>query len=85
MLRLIAAFTQTRVYMAHEWIIDVLSDLRTFAERNGLDATAAQLQDACLVALAETAGAGGVVPESTQAHEGKARNVTHLFAKGDIA
>ncbi|PRY92673.1 hypothetical protein BCF33_1526 [Hasllibacter halocynthiae] len=39
--------------MANEWIIDVLSDLRTFATSNGLDRLAEQLDDTTLIAAAE--------------------------------
>jgi len=39
--------------MRREWIIDVLADLKAFAEHNGMDATAAGLEDAALVAIAE--------------------------------
>ena len=39
--------------MRREWIIDVLADLKAFAEHNGMDATAAGLEDAALVAVAE--------------------------------
>ncbi|HCQ64849.1 MAG TPA: hypothetical protein DIU07_06630 [Rhodobacteraceae bacterium] len=39
--------------MRRDWIIDVLADLKAFAEHNGMDATAAGLEDAALVAVAE--------------------------------
>lgn len=47
--------------MHRVWIIDVLADLRRYAEMNGLPATAASLEDATLIALAEagTASARG--------------------------
>lgn len=41
--------------MAGDWIIDVLNDLKVYAGRNGLEATAAILDDACLIAMAELA------------------------------
>lgn len=41
--------------MAHGWILDVLSDLKTYAQRNGLAALAEQLDDTRLVAAAEIA------------------------------
>lgn len=37
------------------WIIDVLADLRTFAEQNGLPLLAAQLGDTAQLALIEIA------------------------------
>ncbi len=39
--------------MRHEWIFDVLSDLRTYAQANGLVALAAKADEALLVTRAE--------------------------------
>lgn len=39
--------------MQDEWILDVLADLRSFAEQKGMDATADILTDACLLAAAD--------------------------------
>ncbi|PYC47844.1 hypothetical protein DI396_07065 [Litorivita pollutaquae] len=44
--------------MQNDWILDVLSDLKTFASGNGLTALAEQLDDATLVAAAELASHG---------------------------
>ncbi len=71
--------------MRKDWIIDVLGDLRAFAETNGLEATAAGLEDAMLVALAETSSIGRrramamaeAVPAGPSRRGG---NVTELFA-----
>lgn len=41
--------------MPYEWVLDVLTDLRAFAQRNGLKALAEQLDDTSLVAAAEIA------------------------------
>ena len=41
--------------MQHDWILDVLADLKAFATSNGLPALAEQLDDARIVAMAETA------------------------------
>lgn len=80
--------------MTNEWIIDVLNDLKAFAQRNGMDATAAQLDDACLVAHGElsdmsggpagTAGTAGTV-RTAQDHEAGTGNITHLIARRDTA
>lgn len=40
--------------MRHDWIIDVLSDLRLYAEANGLQATARAADAALAVARDET-------------------------------
>lgn len=39
--------------MANDWIIDVLTDLKTFASDNGLLALANQLDETALIAAAE--------------------------------
>ena len=39
--------------MAHEWVLDVLADLRTFADANALPALAAHLDEAGLIAAGE--------------------------------
>lgn len=44
--------------MGHDWIIDVLTDLRTFAVANDLKALAAKLDDTQLVALDELVSHG---------------------------
>ncbi len=75
--------------MRREWIIDVLADLKAFAEHNGMDATAAGLEDASLVALAEISSldrSGRMLEAVVEAEVGppssgrRAANVTDLFA-----
>lgn len=39
--------------MGHDWILDVLTDLKTFARANGMPSLAAQLDDASFVAQSE--------------------------------
>ena len=39
--------------MGHDWILNVLTDLKTYAEQNGLGTLAGQLGDTTLVAQAE--------------------------------
>ena len=41
--------------MQHDWILDVLADIRTYAQSNGLSAVAEQIEDARTVAMAEFA------------------------------
>jgi hypothetical protein len=48
--------------MQYQWILDVLSDLKAFAQANGLPALAEQLDDTSLVAageISQTMGTGG--------------------------
>lgn len=55
--------------MRHDWIFDVLTDLRSYAQKNGLPALAAQVEETLRVARAEVAakstggqGGGGMTP-----------------------
>ncbi|CUH77949.1 hypothetical protein SAMN04488093_107128 [Tropicibacter naphthalenivorans] len=41
--------------MGHDWILDVLTDLKTFARANGMPSLASQLDDTAFVAQAEIA------------------------------
>ncbi|QGX97308.1 hypothetical protein EI983_03050 [Roseovarius faecimaris] len=41
--------------MQNDWILDVLSDLKTFAQQNGMSDLAEQLDDTRLIALGELA------------------------------
>ena len=41
--------------MRSDWILDVLTDLKTFARANDLTALAEQLDDTAIVAMAENA------------------------------
>jgi hypothetical protein len=41
--------------MGHDWILDVLTDLKTFARANGMPTLAAHLDDASCVAQIEIA------------------------------
>lgn len=58
--------------MAHDWILDVLSDLKAFAKQNGLSKTADQLDDATLIAAAEIASRMGSRRDPVNGDERKA-------------
>ncbi len=58
--------------MANDWILDVLADLKAFANKNGLSKTADQLDDATLIAAAEIASANGRRPEQAAGDERQA-------------
>lgn len=58
--------------MSNEWIIDVLTDLKAFADQNGLEASADVLDDARLVVLAELASVAGGKAEIALGHESQA-------------
>ena len=46
--------------MQYQWIIDVLTDLKAFANSNGLVALAEQLDDTSIVAAAEISQVAGI-------------------------
>lgn len=45
--------------MRHEWVFDVLRDLKTYALSNGLPALAAKADEALIIAQAEIAALPG--------------------------
>ncbi len=50
--------------MAHEWILEVLQDMRSYSQKNGLPALTAQLDEALRVATQEIGPAGvGTAPK----------------------
>ena len=55
--------------MSHDWIIDVLADLRVFARANGLHDLAEHLDDAAMVATRELAVIGAVSSHGTPSGE----------------
>lgn len=60
--------------MRHDWIFEVLQDLRSYAERNGLPAVAESVADTLRVAQDEIAAkdeddhGGSVPPEGSRTH-----------------
>jgi len=50
--------------MAEEWMLDVLADLRAFAERNGLERTERQLDDTIRVVAGELMSLQGIARET---------------------
>jgi hypothetical protein len=68
--------------MAQDWILDVLMDLRDFASANGLPATAEQLDDTRMMALAEIASQSERAPSGD---EGRAGAHTGTAGDGDCA
>ncbi len=69
--------------MEHDWILDVLADLRNYASRNDLPALAEQLQETGLLAAVEISSAesaGGGVKDDARRFRNHSRPVT----TGDI-
>ena len=52
--------------MAHEWIIDVLQDLRDFAGQNGLVVTERQIEKSLAVVTEEVASIAGLAQGAAQ-------------------
>ena len=48
--------------MAHDWILDVLADLKAYASRNGLTALTEELEEVTLLAATEIASIEGGSP-----------------------
>ena len=66
--------------MANDWILDVLADLKTFAERNGLGATERHLDQVMITVSDELAAMRGVAQGT--AHVGHARELHRPVAAG---
>ena len=58
--------------MAHDWVFDVLDDLKSYAIANGLIALAAKAEEALQIASVEIAAqtAGGAGPAAASAGDG---------------
>lgn len=57
--------------MEQEWVLDVLVDLKTFAQQNGMFNLAEHLDDTLIVAAAEMAVHGGQKDEVNQSGDGR--------------
>lgn len=63
--------------MGDDWVLDVLSDLRTFARQNAFSALAEQLDDTIIVAASDIhRGSYGTAGRADD-HEGQAGNAYH--------
>lgn len=56
--------------MRSDWILDVLTDLKTFARANNMPALAEQLDDTAIVAMSEIAATRET--QNGQRHDGEA-------------
>jgi len=66
--------------MPNDWIIDVISDLKCFANNNGLPALAQQLDDAVLIAAMEIASNKGGVSDGNNVTSGPIGGVLRQVA-----
>ena len=71
--------------MNYTWILDVLTDLRSFAQTNGLTALAEQLADTSLVAAAEIAQSTSQAPGGAGMHANEAGGLHFGFTVRDNA
>lgn len=71
--------------MQYQWILDVLSDLKVFAQANGLASLAEQLDDTSLVAAAEIAKSTGMTGGGLGPDVGTTGRLHRRFAAGDNA
>ncbi|MEM6372617.1 MAG: hypothetical protein AAF727_07540 [Pseudomonadota bacterium] len=66
--------------MRSDWILDVLTDLKTFARANNMPILAEQLDDSAIVAMAEIAAMKDV--KDAQRREGDTAVGTHFGGAG---
>lgn len=62
--------------MVHDWVIDVVTDLRRYAEANALPGLARQLRETELVAALDIASRPASMPSVT-GHLGQAQSGLH--------
>ena len=68
--------------MSHNWILDVLADLKSFAARNNLTALAEQIDDTILVAATEIASREGGAAAAGQGNAASDRKGPRGVANG---
>ena len=71
--------------MTNEWMLDVLADLRTFSQENGLDVTGRQIDLVVAVAAAEIASMQGIAHETAPWGIGDAGRYHRQTAKSENA
>lgn len=54
--------------MQHDWVMNVLADVKTFAQCNGLDRLAEHLDDTMMVATAELSASARCKSDEASAH-----------------
>ena len=68
--------------MANDWILDVLTDLKTFAARNGLPSTERQLDQLTVTAAREMASMQGIAQVAARQGIGHAGDIHRGSAEG---
>ena len=85
MLKLQKALLFEGFAVSDKWIVDVLTDLMAYAERNGLSVTAEQLEDARLIALTEISNTSREQKETARTYDEPARRPSLYLASGGHA
>jgi hypothetical protein len=70
--------------MEHDWILDVLADLRNYASRNDLPALAEQLQETALLAAVEISSVESGDGSGMKDDARRFRNHSRPLAAGDL-
>lgn len=71
--------------MAHDWILDVLADLKAFAKQNGLVALSEQLDDTTLIAATELASTEGDCKDTPNSNVGPSGKLYRALAERENA
>lgn len=71
--------------MGNNWILDVLSDLKAFAQTNNMPILAEQLGDASLVAAAEMTSSTEGASEGAHGNDTAVRSVYRKSGTSDFA
>lgn len=69
--------------MRQDWVLDVLADLRAFAQQNAYGALAEQLDDTILVAAADIHRVASCRAGQKNGHEGQAGIAHHRAGSGE--
>lgn len=85
MLKLLKELMFEGFAVSDNWIVDVLTDLMAYAEKNGLSVTAEQLDDARLIALTEISSMSRERKEIARTYDEPARRPSLYLASGGHA
>ena len=85
MLKLQKALLFEGFAVSDKWIVDVLTDLMAYAEKNGLSVTAEHLDDARLIALTEISNTSREQKEIARTYAEPARRPSLYLASGGHA
>ncbi len=70
--------------MSHDWMLDLISDLKGYAQKNAMTALSEHLDDALIIAAREIRGASGCLAVASPSHEQDPR-ISRASTENDIA